>query len=389
MNMLSSQPYFAILGLVVLLFLPSCTFDDRTTQLQSKTANPAIIENESARNLVTDPDLSLAIDELVTETLVKNGPGVAVLVISDEEILHAKGYGFRDIEKQLPIAIDTAFDLASVSKQMTAVGILILMEAGELDIEDAVTDYLPDFVDPNPNDPILITDLLYHTSGLADYTGDDWKGTDEEFSRLTLEKHLEWINEQDIYSDRGLTFEYNNSGYALLALIIQRVSEQSFSTFMKENIFNPLEMTNTVVFHRLGQTVRDRAKGYSVSNRGAIEPSSFPSVIAGDGNIFSSIADLAKYDAGLRENKLISPDTLALAFTPGTLDNGEIEEDYGLGWEITDEYVHHGGSWDGTSTYYRHYIDQNASIVVLSNDENYDPEMLVDEIVELMRSQIP
>ena len=374
----------ASLGLIALLFLPSCNFDGEATQFQSNSTHSTIVDNESDRNTSTDPDLSPAIDELVAETSIKNGPGVAVLVISHGEIIHSQGYGFRDIEKQLPITVNTTFDLASVSKQMTALGILILMEAGELDIKDAVTDYLSNFIDPNPDDPILITDLLYHTSGLADYTGDDWEGTDVEFSQLTLEKHLEWINERDIYSDRGLTFAYNNSGYALLALIIQRVSGRSFSEFMKESIFEPLEMTHTVVFDRLGQTVRDRAKGYIVSDRGQIEPSSFPSVIAGDGNIFSSIADLAKYDEGLRENKLISPDALELAFTPGILDEGEIEEDYGLGWEITEEYVHHSGSWEGTSTYYRYYTDRDASIVVLSNDENYDPETLADEIVELM-----
>ncbi|MEM9541586.1 MAG: serine hydrolase domain-containing protein [Cyanobacteria bacterium P01_E01_bin.42] len=386
MKMFGMRPYFASFGLVILLFLLSCTFDDRVTQLQSNFEGSITTGNNDDRNAVTDPDLSPAIDELVTETLVKNGPGVAVLVISDGQILHDKGYGFRDVEKQLLITVNTAFDLASVSKQMTAMGILILMEAGELEIEDPVSDYLPDFVDLNPNNPILITDLLYHTSGLADYTGDDWEGSDREFSQLTLEKHLEWINRQNIYSDRGQTFVYNNSGYALLALIIQRVSGQDFSTFMKENIFDSLEMNDTVVFHRLGQTIRDRAKGYRISNQGAIETSSFPSAIAGDGNIFSSIADLAKYDEGLRKNKLISPDALALVFTSGMLDNGEMAEDYGLGWEITDEYAHHGGSWDGTSTYYRYYTNRNGSIVVLSNDENYDPETLADEIFELMRS---
>ena len=385
MQISTLQPWCASLGLIVLLFLPSCNFDSQATQLKSSPTDSITIGNESDRNIITDPDLTPIIDEWVAETLVKNGPGVAVLVISDGNILHRKGYGFRDVEKQLPITVNTAFDLASVSKQMTAMGILMLGEAGKLDLEDAVTDYLPDFIDPNPDDPILIADLLYHTSGLADYTGDDWEGTDAEFSQLTLEKHLEWINQQDIYSDRGVTFDYNNSGYALLALIIQRLSGQSFATFMQENIFDPLNMTHTVVFNRLGQTIPDRAQGYIVSKQGNIEPSNYPSVIAGDGNIFSSIADLAKYDKELREAKLINSEALALAFTPGTLDNGEMEEDYGLGWEITDEYVHHSGSWEGTSTYYRHYTDRDASIVVLSNDENYDPEALADEIVEVDR----
>lgn len=357
----------------------------------------------ASENLTQNMDstaLSNIIQNQIDQTLVEDGPGVAVLVTSDGEILHAEGYGFRDIDAQLPITPNTVFDLASVSKQMTALGILILMEKGELDVENAVTDYLPDFIDPNPDNPITVADLLHHTSGLADYTfqssvisnqlsvttknqGNPSKVgfvnydslSDVELANLTLEKHLQWLNEQESVRDRGTEFEYNNSNYALLALIIQRVAGKPFAEFMKEAVFAPLGMSQTLVYQRLGQTIPQQAKGYAVSEDGEVTESSFPTVIAGDGNIFSSIADLANYDRGLRDNTLISPETLALAFTPG-----EATEDYGFGWEVTDTYGHHSGSWDGTITYYLFYFDPAVSIVVLSNDENYDPEELVDAI---------
>lgn len=323
------------------------------------------------------------IDRLVSETLWEDGPGVAVLILDHGEVFQ-KGYGFSDVLEQRPITPDTVFDLASVSKQMTAMGILSLMEAGELALEDAVTDYLPDFQDPNPDDPILIADLLHHTSGLADYTSEAWQGTDAAFARLTLEDHLQWLNGQEPTSDRGLEFDYNNSGYALLALIIERVSGQSFGTFMEERLFTPLGMTNTVVFSDLGQQIPNLAKGYAVSPQGTIEPSSFPSVIVGDGNIFSSISDLARYDQGLRNGSVVKPATLQLAFTPGALDDGDQSFAYGLGWEVAPDYVEHSGSWYGTSTFYRHYTDMPVTIIVLANDENYQANELVDYLAELL-----
>ncbi|MEC4806537.1 MAG: serine hydrolase domain-containing protein [Jaaginema sp. PMC 1079.18] len=354
------------LSLTALLFVFGCS---------RPTTDSAISDSETLTQNVDSTELRRTIESQVDQTLVENGPGVAVLVMENGEILHAEGYGLRDIDAQLPITQNTLFDLASVSKQMTALGILILMERGELDVENAVTDYLPDFVDPNPDDPITVADLLHHTSGLADYTGGNWEGSDTEFANLTLEDHLLWLNEQESVSDRGTEFEYNNSNYALLALMIQRVSEKPFPAFMQEEIFAPLGMSQTLVYQNLGQIIPQQANGYAVSEDGEVTESSFPTVITGDGNVFSSIADLANYDRGLRDNTLISAETLALAFTPG-----EATEDYGFGWEVTETYVHHDGSWEGTSTYYRFYLDPAISIVVLSNDENYDPEELVDAI---------
>jgi CubicO group peptidase (beta-lactamase class C family) len=366
------------LGLVVSILLFGCS----RPQTPLAFSNRWLLSPDSGTLMQTiDPtELTNSIETHIAETLVENGPGVAVLVMENGEILHAQGYGFSNVEAQLPMTTTTVFDLASVSKQMTALGILILMEAGTLNLEDAVTKHLPDFIDPNPDNPIAIADLLHHTSGLADYTGEDWELSTSDFAELTLEDHLLWLNQQEPHRDRDTEFEYNNSGYALLALIIQRVTKQPFADFMADAIFEPLGMSQTLVYRHLGQTIPQQAQGYAVSESGKVKPSSFPSVIAGDGNVFSSIADLAKYDRGLRRGTLVSPETLALAFTPGASDPEETDEAYGFGWAIAKTYVHHSGSWEGTSTYYRFYLDSAVTIVVLSNDENYDPEALVDAI---------
>jgi CubicO group peptidase (beta-lactamase class C family) len=363
---------------------------DRESQEAAEASAGSSSETESSETEASDPELSQEIDELVADTLVPNGPGVAVLVVDDGEVVQSKGYGLSDVTKKTPITADTAFDLASVSKQMTAMAILMLMEDEELALDDSVSDYLTEFKNPDPEDPILISDLLYHISGLADYS-EDWEGSDQDLAKLTLEDHLKWINQQEPYDDRGVAFEYNNGGYALLALIVQRVSGKPFSQFMKERIFEPLGMTHTVVFDLLDQKIANQANGYIVSNSDKVEPSSLPTVIAGDGNIFSSISDLAKYDAGLRDGELVEEETLELAFTAGELDDGsaveddETEYEYGAGWEIDEDYyVEHSGSWYGTSTFYRHYLDDPITIIVLSNDENYDGESLTDEIADLL-----
>ena len=328
------------------------------------------------------PSFSTRVDRLVKDTLTPGGPGVAVLVLQDGKKLHAKGYGYASVRSQRRITTTTNFDLASVSKQMTAVALLKLVEDGQVDLEAPVSRYLPE-LKPG-RQPVTLLHLLHHTSGLADYTGYDWTASDDEFSRLDLEAHLAWISEQPPHAKPGERFAYNNSGYALLALVVQRVAGIPYWRFVEQEIFAPLGMVQSRVYHRLGQTIPNQALGYVVDDEGAFARSEWPTAMAGDGNVYSSLADLARYDAALRAGELLSPELLALAFTPGTLDNGKvIEEDgdgYGFGWGIGENYVDHTGSWWGTSTYYLHYLDEPVTIIVLSNDETYDAYALADAI---------
>lgn len=335
-----------------------------------------LAENAPAIQLTDD------IDGLVADTVDADGPGVAVLVMVNNQIFYAEGHGLSDIAARRPITPSTVFDLASVSKQMTAIALLKLVESGDVDLDAPVADYLSEFAALSSERPVLVRQLLHHTSGLEDYTGDAWDGSEREFANLDLEAHLDWVIEQARWHEPGAAFEYNNSGYALLALIVQRVSGQSFPDYMQTEIFQPLGMENTLVYSRLGQTIPQQAQGYLIENSGETEAVSFPSVIAGDGNVFSSLNDIAQYDRALRQNQLVSAATLRRAFTPGERSDGSADG-YGMGWEIADTYVHHSGGWVGTSTYYRHYTDADLSIVVLSNNEDYDAFGLGEEIAKL------
>ena len=261
---------------------------------------------EAASAIAADQTLREEIDALIKDRVDSDQPGVAVLVMVDEQIFYAQGHGLSDVETPAPITPETVFDLASVSKQMTAIAVLILMEQGALQLDDPIQDYLPEWKDLDPDNPVLISQLLYHTSGIEDYTGDAWGGSEADFARMDLEAHLTWLNDQEPLADPGVEFAYNNSGYGLLALIVQRVSGQPFVRFMETEVFAPLGMVQTLVYEQLGQVIANQATGYLVDDNGDIEPSTFPSLMTGDGNVFSSLADLARYDTALRQHTLVS-----------------------------------------------------------------------------------
>lgn len=351
------------------------------------------VGSSAGQHLPLSSELSGQIDQLVLKTLVQNGSGVAMLVCNNGITVHAKGYGYADIDSKRPIDANTVFDLASVSKQMTGIAILKLVERGLLKLSSPVQEYIPEFRDVYPKRPVTILDLLHHVSGLANFTEEWDESEDDFFQNLNLEGHLQWLNQQKPRRRPGETFEYNNSGYVLLALVIQRVSGQRFSTFMQREIFIPLDMKNTRVFDGYDIQIPNRAIGYAVEKSNRIKHSELSTIVAGDGNVFSSIADLARYDLALRSGQLLSKQLETLTLTPGRLDNGQVIDSdyvtgnragYGLGWAIAENFVAHTGEWAGTSAYYVYYTKQPVTIVVLSNQEEYDGIELADRVADLM-----
>jgi len=184
---------------------------------------------------------------LVEEKIDVNGPGVAILVSRHGVPLHMAGYGMADVKAGTPITPDSLFDLASVSKHMTGVAILTLVEKGTLKLDQPVAQCLEDFAVPVKGRAVTVTDLLHHVSGLADYTSDDWDGSDEEFASLTPGTHLKWLNGTKPRRAPGVKYEYNNSEYVLLALIVERLSGQSFAQYVHDHLFAPAGMGHTVI----------------------------------------------------------------------------------------------------------------------------------------------
>ena len=331
---------------------------------------------------------------LVEKKIDGNGPGVAILVSRNGAPLHLGGYGLADVKRRVPITADSLFDLASVSKQMTGVALLTLVEKGKLKVDQPVVDYLKDFTVPVKGRPVTVLDLLHHVSGLADYTSDDWDGSDEEFASLTNEGHLKWLNGTRPRRAPGVGYEYNNSEYALLALIVERVSGQSFARYAHEHLFAPAGMTHTVILDGTAKLPGSVVKGYATNDQGKVKRSSSPTVITGDGSVYISVRDLALWDKALREHSIINRRSQELAWTNGRYDNGRpIKDDdgdgYGFGWVVEKKrhVVSHSGSWGGTSTYLLLDLDEGLTVAVLSNDEKTEVGKLAEEILTLFRAE--
>lgn len=326
-------------------------------------------------------DLSTAIDAIVEKHVEKGGPGAAVMVIKDGKVVHQKGYGMANVEHGVAITPKTVFELASVSKQFTAMGIMILHDRGTIGIDDDVRKILPELKEHDAKRPIRIRDLLCHTSGLVDYLGllEEFKGDP---NKLKNEDVLKMLVDTKLEFATGTKWMYSNSNYCLLALIIERATKKTFRAFLTEEVFKPLGMESTTVFDDARALIKNRAYGYSKSRKG-LSYAHTDYVMTGDGCVMTSLEDFVKWDAGLREGKLVKAETLKQAFTSGTLDDGK-EHGYGFGWGVDTHLkrrrLAHAGGWAGASTYIGRYVDDGVTIVVLSNLESFPIEPTATKI---------
>jgi len=336
-----------------------------------------------------DADLNAQADALLNKYFEPEGPGAAVAVIVDGEVLVQTSIGLADIDEGVPINANSVFDLASVSKHFTAAAALKLAGDGLLDVRQPVSRYVPDYVDQSPTRPVSVADLVYHLSGIADYTSDSWDGTDQEFAQLTTNDHLLWQNEHEPDRAPGILFSYNNSGYALLSLVVERVSGQSFAAFAQARLFRTAGMRSARAVDRLGLRLPKQVVGYKGDGDEGFEESSAPSSITGDGNVFASLADMIAWLRALDGTLIFTPAQKRIAWTNGRLDSGRaIASDgsgYGYGWSIEpDNVVSHSGSWFGASTYVLRHLTDGVSVIVLSNDEDAEASEIAEALAELV-----
>lgn len=316
--------------------------------------------------------------EMFKEYQGKGNPGAAILVIRDGQKELKGTYGRANLETDQIVGANTNFRLASVSKQFTAMSILMLVDRGELALDDTLRVIFPDF--PEFADHITVTHLLQHTSGLLDY--EDFVPADSP-TQVTDSDVLAILMATDsTYFAPGSAFHYSNSGYAVLAMIVEKYAGVSFAQFLKENIFDPLRMDNTVAYQEGISTVSNRAYGYTVTDTGVVNTDQSPwSAVLGDGGIYSSIDDLYKWDQALYTDTLISADLLVQAFTPNL-------EDYGFGWRI-DTYkghtrYHHSGSTSGFRNFVQRFPEEKLTVIVLTNRAEPDVNPLGEAVADLV-----
>lgn len=296
-------------------------------------------------------------------------PGASVLVVHDGKLLLQKSWGLSNVEDHVAASPSTNYRLASVTKQFTATAVLLLAQDKSLHLDDRIRKWLPSL--PAATDSMTIEHLLTHTSGMVDYEDLMADGTTEQIHDAGV---LQLLSSSDTtYFKPGSAYRYSNSGYSVLALIVERVSGKSFATFLRERIFLPLGMKNTVAFEDGISTVTNRAFGYTMrDSKWTRKDQSTTSAVLGDGGIYSSIDDLALWDAALYDSRLLTDQYRRAAFAPHTnTDNPAIK--YGFGWRITGETVWHSGETSGFRNVIVRYPSKKLTVVVLTNRDDPEP----------------
>ena len=306
-------------------------------------------------------------------------PGASVLVMRDGLPIIRRGVGLADLESRVPAGPATNYRLASLTKQFTAAAILLLAQDGKLTLADPVHKWLPS-LPPAAND-ITIRHLLTHTSGLIDYEDVMAPDTTRQLHDADVLHLLEAQNRT--YFAPGTDYRYSNSGYSLLALIVGQASGKDFATFLRERIFLPLHMQNTVAFEEGISVVANRAYGYSlVKNHWTRTDQSLTSAVLGDGGIYTSIDDLAKWDAALYDNRLLSAESRRAAFTSATKTDDPAVQ-YGYGWRMTGESLWHSGETMGFRNAIVRFPTHRLTVVVLTNRDDGEPYFLALAIAKI------
>jgi CubicO group peptidase (beta-lactamase class C family) len=296
-------------------------------------------------------------------------PGACVGVLEGGAPILRRAYGFADVEGRTEATTQTNYRLASITKQFTAAAILLLAEDGRLSIDDPVRGWLPTLV--HAAHDMSIRHLLTHTSGLIDFEDLIPEGTTLQLHDADVLRLLE--TESRGYFAPGTGYRYSNSGYSLLALIVANASGLDFAAFLRERIFMPLGMRSTVAFEAGISSVAHRAFGYTVARQSWTRADQdLTSATLGDGGVYSSIDDLAKWDAALHGDRLLQPASLRCAFEAATQTDDPAVQ-YGFGWRISGDTVWHSGETTGFRNAIVRHLERRLTVIVLTNRDHPEP----------------
>jgi CubicO group peptidase (beta-lactamase class C family) len=394
---------------------------------------------QTRRNLATAgcPGLRLdvdvakanAIDDMLRRKWEKpDGPGSEVAVLQDGKIKFISGYGFSDIDRRTRINEQTVFNLASVSKQFTAMAIMKLVEQGKLKLEETLPLLMPEFRAFNATQQITVRHLLTHTSGLPDYLatfGDHGQLLTRGFEPTNQDVINELSKKRRLIFKPGTDHRYSNSGYVVLAEIVRRRSGMPFAAFLQRSFFAPLGMTHTFVKDKVSQVFPNQARAYEKNRQGFMDVTTSPvDAIYGDGNVFSTICDLATWLEALLEifregrpamnnpvvgrdqsKHVIRQDTLKQIFSQVVVekDGKKSTFNYGFGWRVlqnadvagsndpTIEAVLHTGDWRGVRTFIGIIPNRGNGLIgiLLSNNGDFTPCAEAEKIAKTYLKDVP
>ena len=326
---------------------------------------------------------SEVVDSLMEKFDRPDAPGASVVVIHRGKVAYSHAYGLADLETHTSATTSTDYRLASLTKQFTATAVMLLAEDGKLRYDDHVIDLLPGF--PAYGREITVRHLLTHTSGLWDY---------EDFvpdtATVQVKDHdvLELLGRADsTYFPPGSAFRYSNSGYAVLALLVERLSGKPFARFLHDRIFQPLGMESSVAYEKGVSTVPNRAYGYTQRGDRFVRTDQSPtSAVLGDGGIYTSVEDLVHWDQALETRALLPEATRKLSWTPYVLSNGKPTR-YGFGWFVDRDRgrtrLTHNGETRGFTNAIIRYPAERLSVIVLTNRTASDPWDVAQKIADV------
>ncbi|WP_236612950.1 serine hydrolase domain-containing protein [Cesiribacter andamanensis] len=339
--------------------------DGQQVDTSQQLVVPAWFTAASARQLGQE------LDSIFEQLHRKKGFNGTVLVTKWDQVVYRGAFGYADLKKKDTLSTETVFQLASVSKQFTAMAIMMLKEEGRLDYDDSLHHHLPTL----PYRGITIRQLLTHRSGLSNYTYFSDKLWPDRSQYMTNEDVLRLMaaHKPDPYFQPDVRFDYSNTGYALLASVVEQVAGMPFARYLQTRIFTPLKMHNTFTFSPEELEKRSNvATGYTGGRR--LRTPDYLDGVLGDKGVYSTVEDLYKWDQALYTQKLVKQQTLEEAFT-GTRRKRKRDEDYGFGWRIRelergDTVVYHAGLWHGYATYMLRNPKEHSALIVLSNVPN-------------------
>ena len=330
-------------------------------------------------------DASRRLDALLAPLRGDNAPGAAVMVIRDHAVIYSAALGLADVERRIPIGPRTAFDIASVSKQFTAMLAMMLHEEGRLDYDAPVVRFLPEL--SRFGEGMTVRHLLTHTSGLPDY-----------YDALARASGAEgWVSNRDglAFLTRqgeplfppGERFQYSDVGYEMLALVLERAAGETFGDLLRRKIIEPLGMRDTRLRDRPDVPVPNRARGYTPQGDSFVADARHPlDCLVGSGAVNTTLDDLYRWDQGLASERLVRRATVEEALRPMPLKDGT-ESHYGFGWFLKDDHGHrrfeHPGSWLGYQAFIARYPDERFTVVLLANRSDLNLGDLADQIVHI------
>ena len=340
--------------------------------------------------MTTHETLETKVDQLFAEWSRSDSPGAAVAIVKNGEIIYEQGYGTANLEYDIPVTTRTIFDIASVSKQFAAFAIATLSHEGRFSLDDDIRVYLPDV--PDFGNTITIQHLLHHTSGLRDWVQSLVIAGDMMDDVISFKHILKMVRHQKTLNfEPGAAFLYSNTGYNLLAEIVERVTGDSFREWTDAHIFKPLAMTNSHFHDDYEMILKNRAYSYQSVENGGFKHAVNNTTALGSSSLYSTVEDLAKWILNFDNTRIGEQTVIEQMHQRGVLNNGE-QIDYAFGLNIGEyrglKTVGHSGSWRGFRSHLIRFPDHKFGVVILCNLDTFNPLRLAEKVADLYLTDV-